>query len=179
MPGKKGKAAFYRPARAIKERLQSVSRAKRSASIRRQILPLFFLLGRFPMRAGGMGCLPLFTAGVDAMPIAQCVVSPPCPADVVQAEMCAVAASAFFHRFALLLKITAVLPTSSRCFTGFLRRYFIYIFMITDKNSFLYPNDGNVEIVGSAHGAGNQPASRHMLAHHVAPARAFFPRYPL
>lgn len=163
----KGKPLFRRPAGAIKERPAKRIPRQKGASIRKQILPLFFLLGRFPMRAGGMGCLPLFTAGVDAMPIAQRVVSPPCLADVVQAEMCAVAASAFFHRFALLLKIAAALPTSYRCFDGFLRRYFIYIFMITDKNSFLYPIARTVKTVGSAHGAGNQFAREQMLAQNV------------
>ena len=39
--------------------------------------------------------------------------------------------------------------------------------MITDKNLFLYPNDGNVEGAIAARGAGSQPVRGRILAHAV------------
>ena len=74
--------------------------------LQRRIFALF-LPRKLPMRAGGLACLSFFAARVDAVPIAQRVVSPPWLPDIVQAEMYAVAANMFFHRFALLLKIAA------------------------------------------------------------------------
>lgn len=45
--------------------------------------------------------------------------------------------------------------------------------MITDKNLFLYPNDGNVEGAIAARGAGSQPVRGRILAHAVPlPPRA-------
>jgi hypothetical protein len=36
--------------------------------------------------------------------------------------------------------------------------------MITDKNLFLYPNEGNEKVAIAARGARNQPARKQMLA---------------